>query len=133
PPQNGNEKHGLTEAMKRRLFQERFWVNGVVWAKIGGVEVTENMWVRRVETLADVERIVEAAKVQGPEIMASAQERAAQEGGKVRPLHPRTWLSQGRDRDESLPLLAIPQKGRSASELFAEEDRQAREREHTTA
>jgi hypothetical protein len=113
PPDSSTVKEECpSETIRRRWFREEFWIKGVVWAKIGGPPATEVSWLSKVRTRIEADQIIAAARAQGPDIMVAAIERAQRDGGKVRPLHPKTWLNQGRWQDEPVvvPVGAEQQK-----------------------
>jgi len=115
-PPDPNEPQ--SEEIRRTWFVEEFWGSakapGAVWARIGGKDAALAEWLKRVKTRADCDAVLAAAREQGPEIMANAIVRAGHEGGSPRPLHPRTWLHQGRHEDEIAPLLDLVPNGQSA-------------------
>lgn len=90
------------EKTKPRDKFDEFW--GVVWVKVGK-DAARQVWKRKI-TAAMADGVIEAAKQQGPRLIAEAKasDRA--------PLHPRTWLHQGRYEDELPPiqpsLLGVP-------------------------
>lgn len=77
---------------KREIwFDEKFWP--IVWLKTGR-KLALKTWMKTVKSEDDMQRIIEAAVLQGPSILA----RGNRPGCSV--LHPSTWLSDGRYEDE---------------------------------
>ena len=82
--------------MRDQLFDE-FW--SIVWAKIA-VGAARKAWKAKVKSKNQALKVIEAAKQQGPGILAHARDN----GHSV--LHPASWLNAERYDDEPPPLLA---------------------------
>lgn len=86
---------------------DQFWA--VVWWKTGK-DAARAAWDRKVKSPGMIEIIIQAAKDQGPELLASAQR------GQRSAIHPATWLNQGRWSDEAVPIIEV-QPQRSPREM----------------
>jgi len=84
-------KRGIPESERRQWFEEMFWPN--VWHKIGK-GAARSAFLRKVKTVEDRDKVLAAAKTQGPSIL----ERGSRPGCSI--LHPATWLNQERYDDE---------------------------------
>lgn len=88
-PKNGQ---GTSTGWREARFNQ-FWA--VVWAKIGK-DAARKSFDRKAKTQVDADRIIAAAKAQGPEIVAHSERHDHSI------LHPSTWLNQGRYDDEGV-------------------------------
>lgn len=75
---------------KSQRFEE-FWA--VVWRKIGKDD-SRKSFMRKVTSDSMAERVIEAAKRDGPRLLHEAEVQYRS------PIHPKTWLNQGRYDDE---------------------------------
>lgn len=86
-----------TPSPKRDWRQEsfdRFW--RVVWLRVGK-DAARRAWNSRVKFAPDAEAVIAAAESQGPRLLAEARKHDRT------PIHPATWLNQGRWQDEQPP------------------------------
>lgn len=107
PPKNGGASHW------RKVKFEEFWES--VWKKLGGRDAAWKAFERKAKTPEDADRIIAASKLQGPSILAHAE----QHNHSI--LHPATWLNQGRYDDE--PTLAAPKESDADRWLRLAEER----------
>jgi len=114
-----------TKKRKRDILFDDFW--SIVWEKIGKIAAKAE-WDRQVKDEAHCRRIIEAAKRQGPRLLAEANARTPRQV-----LHPRKWLKDGRYDDEGInPLLTgfdDEQILRAAAEEAAKVEKWKREKE----
>ncbi len=94
---------------RERTFDE-FWA--AVWLKTGK-DAAWNAWERKIQSEEHAAKVISAAIAQGADLLAAAEERARRDNSKPRPLHPATWLNQGRYDDQ--PLF-VPAAGRASEE-----------------
>ena len=84
-----------SDAVRTIWFEEEFWP--IVWSKIGKGSARKSFFAKaRDRPMA--ERIIEAAKQQGPGILDRAR------FGRITPIHPATWLNQERYDDDPQAL-----------------------------
>lgn len=91
----GNQKKRATAfsaADKSQIFHERFWP--IAWLKVGGPAHTLKSWCKVVKSQKHAESIIQAAIIQGPLLLQQAMQESRT------PLHPSTWLNQGRYDDD---------------------------------
>jgi len=103
PEDSEDGEPGAKMLPPRVQWFEEFWA--VVWEKIGR-GAARKAWLSKVKTRSVADRVIAAARSQGPDLVASAKRN----GHSV--LHPATWLNQERYDDEpatagrTLPTIA---------------------------
>ncbi len=94
----------------------RFWE--VVWYKVGK-DAAHRKFEKAAKSPEIAEAIIAAAREHGPRLIAEAR-------GERSPLHPATWLHQGRWKDEPMLPGLVP-RGRDATLTFGERKDQRRD------
>jgi hypothetical protein len=93
---------GITPSVRKAVVEKNaypqkfkeFW--SVAWYKVG-IDKSYAAWEKRRKQGVDTDLLIAAAKIHGPILRQEAEKQDR------KPLHPATWLNQGRWLDETVP------------------------------